>query len=193
MEMVPPLPQQRTNDSPPRNEILKNITNNAGKSPRRGKRDRERRVCDVSLDYQLECQQKTDLEKRQRTTQRRGYDIEWELPTVTVVYASKEEALATIRFKKEMREEYEKEKQAEREEIEPGQIIPGQIIEERENEFEANNSESENGFELQPDNADALKAKVGVILFPHILCSCPCSVSHSTSRSISGASATGWR
>jgi hypothetical protein len=30
-------------------------------------------------------------------------------------------------------------------------------------------SDSENEFELQPDYADTLKAKVGVILFPHIL------------------------
>jgi hypothetical protein len=108
--MVPPPPQQHINDSTRRNEILKNITNNAGKSPRRGKRDRERRVCDVSLDHQLECQQKTDLEKRQRTTQRRGYGIEWELPTATVVYASKEEALAAIRFKKEMGKRKRKER-----------------------------------------------------------------------------------
>jgi hypothetical protein len=34
----------------------------------------------------------------------------------------------------------------------------------------ANDSESENEFELQPDNTDALKAKVGVSLFPHLLC-----------------------
>jgi hypothetical protein len=134
-----------------------------------------------------------EIEPGQITTRRRGYDIGWELPKEwTNYYDSIEDALST-RFKKEMREEYEKEKQAEREEIEPGQIIPGQIIEERENEFEANDSESENEFELQPDNADALKAKVGVILFPHILC--PCSFSHSISRSISGASfnSTGWR
>jgi hypothetical protein len=225
--MVPPPPQQHTNDSPPRNEILKNITNNAGKSPRRGKRDRERRVCDVSLDHQLECQQKTDLEKRQRTTQQRGYGIEWELPTASVVYASKEEALAAIRFKQAMRrKKKEREAQEEVSKIQqaigradgrgyqfqnPSLVAPS--LESSESSLQMSNessipnndnpavemvnpmasdSESENEFEWEPDNADALKAKVGVNLFPRILC--PCSFSHSTSRSFSGASfnAIGW-
>jgi hypothetical protein len=33
----------------------------------------------------------------------------------------------------------------------------------------ANDSESKNEFEWEPENADALKAKVGMNLFPHIL------------------------
>jgi hypothetical protein len=182
------------------------------------------------LDHQLECQQKTDLEKRQRTTQRRGYDIEWELPTATAVYASKEEALAAIRFKQEMRRK-KKEREAQEEVSKKQQAIgradgrgyqfqtPSLVapsLESSESSLQmsnessipnndnpvvemvnptANESDSENEFEWEPDNADALKSKVGVILFPHILCSCACPFSHSTSRSISGASfnATGWR
>jgi hypothetical protein len=228
MKMVPPPPQQHTNDSSPMKEILKNITNNAGKSPRRGKRDREMRVCDVSLDHQLERQQKTDLEKRQRITQPRGYDIEWELSTTTVVYASKEEALEAIRFKQEMRRK-KKEREVQEEVSKKQQAIgradgrgyqfqtPSLVapsVESSESSLQmsnessipnndnptvdmvnpmANDSDSENEFEWQPDNADTLKAKVGVILLPHILC--PCSFSHSTSRSFSDASfnATGWR